>query len=397
MNRFNNYAKYIVFAFIAAILAACGNGTCNTAGPVQDIYSFPNGSQLYGSTNFTVSSGTSVNGTYTLKGGQVPFAVKLSTSNPLAQQNTALSGNLNDTCELCGTFNPELLVLTQSISESSSTLTVQSSANLAPGTYTLYLFAEGIGATVFPKQQIGVITIVVNGAQPSPTPSPTVTPAPTPTPDYKIIFFAANNGNGWSGNLLSQALSAPVNATGLTTGIQGADAICQYEAAQTSWHPNLPSGKTWKALIVDGVNRVACITPDCGGGTSENVDWVLLPSTQYVNENLESSIFTNSSAVYTSWPSVNPMISPYRSFNQTEYWTGLNDDWTLRRKCGPYPFTTECICGGWMNNNAESLGYLGYQDNSSSVLDGSQIGDFDKACSFKSDDSHIAGIMCVQQ
>lgn len=129
-----------MFAFIAAILSACGSGACNTAGPVDNIYSFPNGSQLYGSTKFTVSSGSSITGTYTLKGGQVPFAVKLSTSNPLVQQGNVLSDvSLNDTCELCGLFNPEILVLTQNIGESSSTLTVQSSAHLAPGTYTLYL------------------------------------------------------------------------------------------------------------------------------------------------------------------------------------------------------------------------------------------------------------------
>ncbi|HLD45750.1 MAG TPA: DUF1554 domain-containing protein, partial [bacterium] len=51
-------------------------------------------------------------------------------------------------------------------------------------------------------------------------------------------------------------------------GVAGADALCEADA-------NKPATGTYKALIVDGVARVACTTANCGGGAGENIDWVL--------------------------------------------------------------------------------------------------------------------------
>src|SRR6185369_3589397 len=63
-------------------------------------------------------------------------------------------------------------------------------------------------------------------------------------------------------------------------GVNSADTKCGAEAVTMSL-----SG-TYKALIVDGTNRIACTSANCSGtGNAEHVDWVLRANTAYSQVN----------------------------------------------------------------------------------------------------------------
>ncbi|MBK8398092.1 MAG: DUF1554 domain-containing protein [Leptospiraceae bacterium] len=96
-------------------------------------------------------------------------------------------------------------------------------------------------------------------------------------------------------------------------GIAGADSICQ---------TNKPADVlVAKAFIVSSTRR-ACSTPNCSGGISENLNWVLLPNTTYIQPSGTIVMGTTnasgililplSTAIPGNWP----------------YWTGLKQDWT---------------------------------------------------------------------
>lgn len=76
-------------------------------------------------------------------------------------------------------------------------------------------------------------------------------------------------------------------------GVTGADAKCQSDS-------NKPSTGTYKALLVDGENRVACTTANCSGGSSENKDWVLKANTSYVRTDGTAIGTTNAAGIFTS-------------------------------------------------------------------------------------------------
>lgn len=157
------FLRYVFAMFIAMMLVSCGQGSCNTSNS-NLIYNFNNGAGLYGENNLEMSQGSSIEAKYSLAGhvGE-SFAVILSTDNPLLNVKVANTKQLqsNTACNLCGLFTPNIVELTKYLSESNSTLIISSAANLAPGTYVLNLYADGVNGTNFPHTKIGKITIVV--------------------------------------------------------------------------------------------------------------------------------------------------------------------------------------------------------------------------------------------
>lgn len=132
-------------------------------------------------------------------------------------------------------------------------------------------------------------------------PVPTPTPTPTPLPVKKTFVSATTDGN--------------------LGGIAGADTKCMNDA-------QAEVGKTYKAMIVDGVNRVACTTGNCSGEVSEHVDWVLQPNTKYYRIDGTTLIDeTNDKGLFTA-----PLTNTYRDAPGTNeafrIWVGLNSDWT---------------------------------------------------------------------
>ena len=109
-------------------------------------------------------------------------------------------------------------------------------------------------------------------------------------------------------------------------GIVGADAKCMADAQAT--------GGTFKAMVVDGINRTACTSNNCStGGTSEHVNWIFQPNTYYFRIDNSTCIGkTNSNGLLTT-----PLLNTYRDAVGTNaafrLWTGLTSAWKTNADC----------------------------------------------------------------
>ena len=109
------------------------------------------------------------------------------------------------------------------------------------------------------------------------------------------------------------------NAT-LTAGISGLDSQCSSDA-------NKPSGGgTYKAMVADGTNRIACTTANCSGGTSEHTNWVLKPSKEYRRADGSTVIGTTTANGVFSFPLTAAIQTTVVDTNSTV--TGLENNWT---------------------------------------------------------------------
>lgn len=115
----------------------------------------------------------------------------------------------------------------------------------------------------------------------------------------KVIFITAASFNGNLG------------------GVAGADALCMADA-------NKPAGSaTYKAMIVDGTNRMACTSVEC----TSNVDWVLAASTPYYRPDRTTRI--GSTMPDNGIFALGVGSSLVNSFSGESYdiWTGLTQTW----------------------------------------------------------------------
>ena len=209
----------------------------------------------------------------------------------------------------------------------------------------------------------------------------------------------------WSASNVSQActggtcgFSQPYNITfntmavffsstlesGNLGGIAGADAICASDPQATTYCG------TYKAYLVDGINRVACTTADCSGGVSEHTNWVLQPDTMY------KFYFTaNESAVRIT--TVNGIFSgnnlgvadfnyPTDDFN-IETWTGLNTDATT---------ATGYTCNSWSSGSYINSARSGYINALYSAPEFNKF-DINTGDTSYNDCSASLRVMCVQQ
>ena len=101
-------------------------------------------------------------------------------------------------------------------------------------------------------------------------------------------------------------------------GPQGADAMCMSDA-------NYPGTGTYKAMIVDTVNRIACTSPNCAiAGADEHVDWVLHPDTAYQRVDGTEIGQTNGVGlfIFDLTNAIDPSGTfPHGGFNSTDNWT----------------------------------------------------------------------------
>ncbi|MBX3020547.1 MAG: DUF1554 domain-containing protein [Bdellovibrionales bacterium] len=140
-----------------------------------------------------------------------------------------------------------------------------------------------------------------------------------------------------SGNLKSAGAGS--------TGPEGADNLCQADTQST--------GGTYKALLVDGTNRVACTTANCSGGVSEHTGWVLARNTKYLRADDETiEIGTTNNVGLFEFPLTN-------SWSALGYdiWTGLNADWTVAAD----------TCSGFTDSNVNGKVGSASQPDSSSI------------------------------
>ena len=234
------------------------------------------------------------------------------------------------------------------------------------------------------------------------------------------IYFAHNGINGYTGDLLGQAINK--GASGINNGVAGADYLCNHDESK----PASLTNANYKAMIVDGVNRQACYSADCiFEGINENIDWVLKPRAAYRNTNNEVSIITNESGIYTFIPDyltpsiTQPSLSAlvYLPGNFTiDYgiafqWTGLSGVWTMYP---PTSLTNTGLCstlnGGttsyWDNSSNIGTGNVGNQFSnipsfSTPTLTLTQIAAGNRSCAESAlvsiSSTWINGLICVQQ
>ena len=212
--------------------------------------------------------------------------------------------------------------------------------------YAVTVSTQPTGYTCTPSNNTGTI----NGANVT---NVSVTCADTPCTSDCKIFVTSGTHNGNLG------------------GISGADTICMADA-------NYPTGGgTYKALLADITNRVACTSASCvTGGASEHVDWVLKTSTSYVRSNGITAIgSTNSLGLLPN------TLSNVWNGADTYSWTGLDSS--------PLWQTDPSTCSSWTSSNVSpSTGSVGNNNNTDAQ---SAIGAGTSAC----DGTHF--LICVEQ
>ncbi len=141
-----------------------------------------------------------------------------------------------------------------------------------------------------------------------------------------LLAFAISCGqNGDAPGLLSgidgKRIFVYTETIGNMGGVAGADNICDTQAGGKGL-----SG-TYKAFLIANTRR-ACSSANCSGGISENLDWVLQPSTNYYREDGTTLVGTTNASAIFNLPLTNSM-EVAGSF----IWTGLRQDWTNETNC----------------------------------------------------------------
>ena len=179
--------------------------------------------------------------------------------------------------------------------------------------------------------------------------------------------------------IFETAATTKGNLKGSTAnGIAGADAFCTSDS-------NKPSTGTYKALIVDGTNRVACTTANCGGGAGEHTDWVLAANKTYVRASDSATIGTTNSVGLFTFNLSNSFSTS--SGNGNNYWSGFSSTSTWVTA----DLSTLCnTSGAWTADGNAVPGEMG--------CTGTNCVSYDKAIRFGSDICNVNNkLICVEQ
>lgn len=116
---------------------------------------------------------------------------------------------------------------------------------------------------------------------------------------------------------------------GDTSGIAGADSICNSDVNKPSASPNI-----YKAFIADGINRKSATNPDSTGvAVGAQIDWVLYANTTYFRADGVTPLFNiNASQLFDLNTAVQNPIDP----SITYYWTGISNNWTSVQNCSDW-------------------------------------------------------------
>jgi len=128
----------------------------------------------------------------------------------------------------------------------------------------------------------------------------------------KRIFLTANLHSGDFDNDAGLTGGGATNADGDPMG--EADQFCSVD-------PDYPGSGTYRALIVDGVNRRGSLNPDAGDG---RINWAFTPLYEYYRQGDSTAIFTANANAILPFGSLSAEFTSGAAF----YWTGLNADWT---------------------------------------------------------------------
>ncbi|ALO02026.1 DUF1554 domain-containing protein [Leptospira interrogans] len=181
----------------------------------------------------------------------------------------------------------------------------------------------------------------------------------------------------------------PLTHNGNFTGISGADAYCN------SHIPSSLSGTgSYKAMLVDGVNRVATtVGPNSSSGQK---DWVFIKNTSYYRPD-GKMVFTTNDAGLFDFSTGSLSYAFVDSFYLWDFgiWTGLQSNWKT------VPSTQLCSSGSqpWTNGNASVQGGIGYANykTGTSISAGSIPCQWKETQDPNSQGSMEMGILCVQE
>jgi len=116
-------------------------------------------------------------------------------------------------------------------------------------------------------------------------------------------------------------------------GVTGADAACRAEF-----------GTGYRALITDGVRRVASVSANRGDG---QIDWVLQPYTRYVNASNALVWTTDAAALLGVTNGAHQaLLAPPAGDDGWGAWGGFRNDWT----------SNPSTCSGWTSSSASVSG-----------------------------------------
>lgn len=137
-----------------------------------------------------------------------------------------------------------------------------------------------------------------------------------------------------------------MTAGGAGSGVEGADSRCNLDA-------NKPiDGATYKALLVDDSNRIACTSNNCETlGVAEHKDWILNPNTTYIRSADSSIIFTtNENGIFV----FGNLSSSFGNAGSELTWTGLSSGirWS----------TSTRHCNLWTDSTSGDEGRVGSTD-----------------------------------
>jgi hypothetical protein len=179
----------------------------------------------------------------------------------------------------------------------------------------------------------------------------------------------------------------PITLTG-ANGIARADEVCNLDKLYTAH--GLISPGIFKALLVGGTDRRACSTSLCGGGVSEQIDWVLTPGRTYIrSEQYGANDIATANSLGLFILNTTGPISLTNPITGTadNYWTGLDNDTT------ELLYTTSAdTCTNWIEGvNGSIYGQYG-QGNFSDIYALSEATGFGgNSCSISN------RILCVEQ
>ncbi|MCR9143998.1 MAG: DUF1554 domain-containing protein [bacterium] len=134
---------------------------------------------------------------------------------------------------------------------------------------------------------------------------------------------AAADGAATGAATIKKVFLSNTRPGGNMGGIAGADAICNGDA-------NKPDAASYKALLVDGVNRRACVNANCAPGNGgDGLDWVFQSDTTYHRDDGGGSftaVMTTNANRIAAFPL---SANGFDASGANEYWTGLETDWTV--------------------------------------------------------------------
>ena len=142
------------------------------------------------------------------------------------------------------------------------------------------------------------------------------------------------------------------------------------------------TGTDYKAMIVDGTNRIACTNANCAGGGPHS-SWIMRADTEYRRADDQTVFTTNSNAVF-DFGAASLTAAFDTDATPLHWWTGLDQDWRTT--------VSGNTCVSWATNVGGFDGTYG----SSAATDNNSISDVANS-NFGDGCNTLNRLLCVEQ